>query len=125
MRVRKNTKRVESKSLSPFARASKNSIKKDFNRPKTYNKEEIKPEHNQPPQENSERRVHQITEHSEYYRYHRLLVGRLVKILEHSDIGSRSYYVSFVFDEDRKALNKAAGWSDAKDKYLLDGVIFK
>lgn len=31
----------------------------------------------------------------------------------------------FVHDDDRKALNMAAGWSDNKKVYLLDGVKFK
>lgn len=30
-----------------------------------------------------------------------------------------------VHDDDRKALNMAAGWSDNKKLYLLDGVKFK
>ena len=35
------------------------------------------------------------------------------------------WYCEFVHDDDRKALNMAAGWSDNKKLYLLDCVKFK
>lgn len=42
---------------------------------------------------------------------------------EKSKIGY--WYCEFIFDEDRRALNEAAGWSNNKNVYLLDNVQFK
>ena len=34
--------------------------------------------------------------------------------------GSTGGFYEFMFDEDRKEVNKKEGWSDKKNKYLLD-----
>lgn len=122
MRIKK-TVRPEKQPDSVFARISKQSIKKDFNKNKKHIKEEPRPEFNERPKENSERRVAQIFETSAYAKYARFFVGKLVRILRPGSFGG--YFVEFVFDEDRKALNRAAEWSDNKTEYLLDGVKFK
>lgn len=121
MRIKK-TVRPEKKPDSVFARISKQSIKKDFNKNKKHIKEEPRPEFNERPKENSERRVAQIFETSAYAKYARFFVGKLVRVLRPGSFGG--YYVEFVFDDDRKALNYAADWTN-KTEYLLDGVKFK
>lgn len=121
----KKVNRPEKKNESVFSKISKQSIKKDFNKNKIHIKEEPKPERKEEPKENSERRVQQINETSAYAKYSRFIIGKLVRIKSKSTIGSSSYNVEFVFDEDRKALNRAGEWSDMKRDYLLDGVKFK
>lgn len=122
MRVKGNTMRVN-KSNSIFADMSKASIKKDFN------KFQKKPEHNRPevnqePEENAERRIVYINERGDYAKFSKLIVGKLVRLKRKSAFGN-SWYCEFVFDEDRKALNRVAGWSDNKKEYLFDGLKFK
>lgn len=67
------------------------------------------------------KRVIELFEGSEYYRYRKLIVGRLVRVIEQGIIGG--YWVEFVNDSERDALNNAAGWKDKK-RFLLDGVKF-
>lgn len=121
MRIKGNTVKVN-KSTSRFAEASKTSIKKDFQgtqkRP-----EERKPEVKQEIAPGAERRVIQISEKGDYAKYHRCIVGKLVRLIRKSIHGG--WYCEFVFDDDRKALNQAAGWSDRKKEYLFDGLKFK
>jgi len=124
MRMRK-VQRPEKKNDSYFGRVSKNSIQKDFSKNKIHPKEEYKQEVKEDPKEDSERRVVQLTETSAYAKYSRFIVGKLVKIVRKSEIGGNSFVIKFVFDEDRKALNNAADWSDMKKEYLLDGVKFR
>ena len=66
------------------------------------------------------RRVVGMTDTSGYAKFRRLVVGKLVRILGRWDGGG--WFVQFVRDEDRRALNRAAGWSNDKSVYLLDGV---
>ncbi len=68
------------------------------------------------------RRVVSMTDSSGYAKFRRLVVGRLVRILARWDGGG--WLVQFVKDRDRRALNRAAGWSNEKEVYLLDGVKF-
>lgn len=122
MRINRKTDRPKKNNDSYFGRVSKRSIKKDFNKTPKYTKEEPRPEVKERPKENSERRVAQIYETSAYAKYARFFVGKLVRILRPGSFGG--YYVEFVFDDDRKALNYAADWT-TKTEYLLDGVKFK
>ena len=69
------------------------------------------------------RRVAELNCLSTYARYKSLVVGKLVRVLESGTYGGT--WIEFVYDADRQALNQAAGWSDDKRKYLLDGVKFK
>lgn len=66
------------------------------------------------------RRVVGMNETSGYAKFRRLVVGKLVRILGRWDGGG--WFVQFVRDEDRRALNRAAGWSNDKTVYLLDGI---
>ena len=68
------------------------------------------------------KRVLAINEQCEYYRFKKHFVGHLVRIVSKRDCGN--VWVEFVNDEDRKALNNAAGWSDYKSQYLLYGPKF-
>ena len=122
MRVKK-TVRPEKKPDSVFARISKQSIKKDFSNNKKYVKEYSKPERIEELKENAERRVVHINENCSYSKYARFIVGKLVRLKSQSSFGG--WICEFVFDEDRKALNRAAEWSDNKKEYLFDGVKFK
>lgn len=124
MRVKK-TKREPKKNDSVFAIISKKSIKKDFNQNKRQIKEEPKREAQEQPKQYSERRVAQLSKTSSYAKFSRLIVGKRVKLIKQSTFDSNSWYVEFVFDEDRKALNYEADWTDNKKEYLLDGVKFK
>ena len=67
------------------------------------------------------KRVLELFETSEYYRFRKLIVGRLVRVIEQGIIGG--HWVEFVNKEDQDALNRAAGWTD-KRLFLLDGVKF-
>lgn len=66
------------------------------------------------------KRVTRINETSYYYKFRRFIVNKLVRILRQSDVGG--YEIKFVNDDDRKALNDAAGWSDRKREYIIDGA---
>lgn len=68
------------------------------------------------------RRVAELTDTSAYKQFRRLIVGRLVRIIEPGFFGG--YWVEFIRNEDRDALNAAAGWSKDKRAFLLDGVKF-
>ena len=68
-------------------------------------------------------RITKISANSEYYKYRNLLISKSVRLVEKSKTGF--WYCEFIFDEDRRALNEAAGWSNNKNLYLLDNVQFK
>lgn len=74
------------------------------------------------PHPKNTRRVLDLNESSAYAPFRRLVVGRLVRIIEHGH--QNGYWVEFVRDADRDALNAAAGWSQDKRRFLLDGVHF-
>ena len=79
------------------------------------------------PKINAERRIIiHISETSAYAKFARCIVGKLVRLKEKANVGGNLRGIGeFVHDDDRKALNMAAGWSDNKKLYLLDGVKFK
>lgn len=64
-------------------------------------------------------RIKQINPRCEYARYARLFVGRKVEKVKGHPETTTGWY-RFIFDDDRKAVNKAAGWSDFKTEYLLE-----
>ena len=69
-------------------------------------------------------RIIELGRNCSYLQHSRFFIGKLVVLVESSGSGSSGWY-RFVYDEDRKALNKAAGWSDSKEKYLLFNPKFK
>lgn len=105
-----------------YREISRCSIKNDF-RVQRYPPKQKRPEIEFLPEINAERRVTFIGENSSYYKFRFLIVGKLVRLKEKSNYGG--WICEFVHDEDRKALNNAAGWSDNKNEYLFDCAKFK
>jgi hypothetical protein len=99
-----------------YGAISRRSIQNDFKRVQRYPEREKRPQIENPPEINAERRVLFVSENS-------FFVGKLVRLIKQSNVGG--WIVGFVYDDDRKAINHAAGWSDMKKEYLLDGVKFK
>lgn len=108
-----------------YGAISRSSVKRDFQRVQRYPAEEKRPEIEDLPKINAERRIIHISETSGYAKFARYIVGKLVRLKEKSDLGGNSWYCEFVHDNDRKTLNTAAGWSDNKREYLFDGIKFK
>ena len=106
-----------------YGAISRQSIKNDFRRAQTYPAREKRQQIENPPEINSERRVLFVGENSSYYKLRSYLVGKLVRLIEQSSVGG--WVCEFVHDDDRKAINHAAGWSELKNTYLLDCVKFK
>lgn len=117
MRIKKKT--------TNFGAISRLSVKRDFKRVQTYPAEGKVPQIEELPKINAERRIIHISETSGYAKFARYIVGKLVRLKEKANIGDNSWYCEFVYDDDRRALNVAAGWSDNKREYLFDGVKFK
>ena len=74
------------------------------------------------PHPKNTKRVLGINEQSEYFKYRKFFVGKLIRVLEDANAGG--VWVEFVREADREALNNAAGWSSNKRKYLLYGAKF-
>lgn len=72
-------------------------------------------------------RIKSINSNCQYIKFARYIVGRLMRLTTKTGAlpGSTTGWYEFVHDEDRKALNKAAGWSDAKNLYLLENPKLK
>lgn len=113
------------KKQTDYGAISRSSIKKDFQRVQRYPTEGKTPQIEELPKINAERRIIHISEVSGYAKFARYIVGKLVRLKEKANVGGNSWYCEFVYDDDRKALNMAAGWSDNKKLYLLDGIKFK
>lgn len=80
----------------------------------------------QEPEEGESKRVASINPICEYSKFARFFVGKLVRLISKKGVGdSTTGWYEFVHDEDRKALNEAAGWSDNKKMYLLERPKFK
>lgn len=94
-----------------YAEASKGSIKKDLIRARQERSADA-----------ANKRIKEVRPTSSYYKYSRYIVGRLVRITGKGLCGN---VCEFVHDEDRQALNNAAGWSDKKKEYIFDSVTFK
>lgn len=99
--------------FSNLAAASKRSIKKDLIIARKGEKRSA---------EAANKRIKEVLPTSSYYKYSRYIVGRLVRIKGKGLCGN---VCEFVHDEDRQALNNAAGWSDRKKEYIFDSVIYK
>lgn len=96
-----------------LAEVSKRSIKKDLIMARKGEKRSA---------DAANKRIKEVRPTSSYYKYSRYIVGRLVRITGKGLCGN---VCEFVHDEDRQALNNAAGWSDKKKEYIFDSVIFK
>lgn len=105
-----------------YAEISRRSIRKDFQNA-SFRKQgyEQQTQVAEPIQANNIKRVLSISDKSNYAKYKRFFIGKLVRVLRPASSGG--YYVEFVRDDDRMYLNANAEWHD-KREYLLDGVKF-
>lgn len=108
-----------------FGAISRSSIKKRLSEGTKIPRRGKRPQIEEFPKINAKRRIIHISEVSGYAKFARYIVGKLVRLKEKANVGGNSWYCEFVYDDGRKALNMAAGWSDDKKLYLLDGVKFK
>lgn len=67
------------------------------------------------------KRIVAVADQSGYSQYRKCLLGKLVRL---QSVAGCGVWVEFINDADRKRLNDAAGWSDAKHSYFLDHVKF-
>ena len=104
--------------MKDYSDIVRRSIRKDFAKA-NYKRNARVPK---TPHTKNTRRVVDLNETSGYAKYRRYIVGRLVRIVDSGYNGG--YWVEFVRDADRDALNRAAGWSKEKRLFLLDGVKF-
>lgn len=112
-----------SKKQPDYGAISRASVKRDMKKVQIYPTEEKVPQIEKQPEINAERRIIFVNENSAYFRYRSYIVGKLVRLIERSNMGG--WRCSFVYDDDRKALNNAANWSDNKKEYIFDGIKFK
>lgn len=128
--------RIGNKKTPDYGAISRRSIKKDFYSERIYIEQRKTPENGkQPkitpqkpkePEEGESKRVASINPICEYAKYARFFVGKLVRLINKKGVGdSTTGWYEFIHDEDRKALNEAAGWSDNKKMYLLERPKFK
>lgn len=94
------------------------SIRKDFAKA-NYKRNARAPK---TPHPKNTRRVVELNEMSSYAKFRRYIVGRLIRIVDTGYNGG--YWIEFVREADRNALNTAAGWSNEKRLFLLDGAKF-
>lgn len=115
---------------------SKRSIEKDFFSEKIYIRKGKTPEKRNLPKITETKKIKQLEQYEaadtpcrisnlnpgcQYAKFAKYFIGKLVKLVNKTGIGdSTTGWYEFVFDEDRKALNEAAGWSDRKNRYLLE-----
>lgn len=104
--------------MKDYAELVRRSIRKDFARA-NFKRNGRAPK---TPHPKNTKRVVALNEQSDYFKYRKFFVGKLIRILEGASAGG--VWVEFVRDADRESLNAAAGWSSNKRKYLLYGVKF-
>ena len=103
--------------MKDYAELVRRSIRKDFAKA-NFKRNGRAPK---TPHPKNTKRVVALNEQSEYFRFKRYFVGKLIRVVEGANAGG--VWVEFVRDADREALNAAAGWS-SKRKYLLYGAKF-
>lgn len=109
---------------------SRRSIKRDFYPERIYLNQRKTPENGNSrgiraqPDNGNEGNVYRIASVNmicEYAKYSRFFTGKLVRLIRSKGIGdSTTGWYEFIHDEDRVAINQAAGWSDNKREYLLE-----
>lgn len=129
--------RLGNKRKPDYEVISRRSVAKDFyperihiihkKVPEKRNSREINiPKQQEQPEEGQSKRISTINPICMYSKYARFFVGKLVRLISKKGEGdSTTGWYEFVHDEDRKALNEAAGWSDNKKMYLLERPKFK
>lgn len=108
-----------------YGAISRQSIKRDFQTTTTKAPEVKAPQIEKKPKINQDLRIIHISENCSYAKYSRFIVGKLVRLVEPKGNNTTSGWYEFVFDDDRRALNSAAGWSDRKTNYLFERPKFK
>lgn len=103
--------------MKDYTELVRKSIRKDFNNA-NFKRNGRAPK---TPHPANTKRVLSINENCSYYQHRKFFIGKLIRIVRKSPYG---IWVGFVNDNDRVALNKAAGWSDNKCEYLLMGAKF-
>lgn len=123
--------RIGTKQKIDYNAISRRSIKRDFFLDKIYVQEK-KTRQSENIQkinhvnEGDARRISTINPTCMYAKYAKFFVGKLVRLISRNGVGdSTTGWYEFVHDEDRIALNEAAGWSDNKKQYLLERPKFK
>lgn len=125
--------RIGNKRKPDYEAISRRSIKKDFYPERIYLTQKKTPETRKKPEINFPKEtpddVHRIIAISPacpYAKWARYFVGKLVRLVQARGMGdSTTGWYEFVHDDDRVALNAAAGWSDSKKQYLLERPKFK
>lgn len=128
--------RVGNKKKPDYGAISRHSVHSDFYSERIYIEQRKAPENGkqpkitipkqEPAEEGEVKRIASINPICEYAKYARYFVGRLVRLKERKGVGdSTTGWYEFIHDEDRQAINQAAGWSDNKKKYLLERPKFK
>lgn len=102
-----------------YGLVSRLSIQRDF-RNASFNRATGTPREPKQKRENNVKRIIAMDDVCDYKQYRRFFVGKLVRIVATAQSGGK--WVSFVHEEDKNALNGAAGWSERKCQYLLYGV---
>lgn len=64
-------------------------------------------------------RIISLPQTSSYKHLSIYIENKLMRLQERTGIGTTGWYC-FVYDDDRIRLNDAAGWSDNKNRYLLE-----
>lgn len=106
-----------------FAEVSRRSIRKDFQNASIRiqgREPRPNPEEQRPKRESNVKRIISMDGVCDYKQYRRFFIGKLVRIIASAQSGGK--WVSFVHEQDKNALNSAAGWSENKCQYLLYGV---
>lgn len=103
-----------------YGAISRRSVRKDFHSEEIHVPNEKASETRNSPKITGQR-IQSINPACQYAKYSRFFVGKLVRMVEQTGVmESTTGWYEFVFDEDRKALNESAGWSDMKKRYLLE-----
>lgn len=110
------------KRRTDYGEISRRSIAEDFYSEGMYGKRKITPEK----RNSDEIRIIKINPICQYAQYSRYLVGKLMRLVKKDGIwDSTTGWYEFIRDEDRRALNDAAGWSDNKREYYLENPTTK
>ncbi len=110
------------KRKTDYGSISRRSIEEEFNSVEIYGKRKIIPEK----RNSDEIRIIKINPICQYAKFSRYLVGKLMRLVKKDGIwDSTTGWYEFIREEDRKALNDAAGWSDKKREYYLENPTAK
>lgn len=105
-------------SKTDYLELSRRSMRKDFARANFKRNGRVP----RVPHPKNTKRVLELNETCQYWKYRRFFIGRLVRIIEPGLLGG--VWVEFVRDGDRENLNNMAGWNGDKKRYLLQGAKF-